>query len=185
MSSNVLKDVEAKMAKSLQVYGDELKGIRTGRASPALVDHVKVDYYGTPTPLKQLAAITVQGAQLLMLQPYDQAVLPEIEKALQKADIGIPPQNDGKVIRLSFPPLSEDRRKQMVGVLKDLVEQTKVAMRNVRRDANKQIETEQKGNLITEDAARKLKDDVQKLLKKHEDKVAELFGKKQQEIMTV
>ncbi|MBI4712756.1 MAG: ribosome recycling factor [Planctomycetes bacterium] len=179
------QDAEEKMAKSIEVMSTEFRGIRSGRATPALVDNIKVEYYGSPTPLKQLAAISVPEARLIVIKPYDPTLLGAIEKSIQKSDIGINPANDGKLIRLSIPPLSEERRKQLSKMVKDISEKAKVSVRNIRRDILKVVEDEEKKKTLTEDDKFKLKDDVQKLTEKYEKQVEEHLGKKTKEIMEV
>ncbi|MFW6189259.1 MAG: ribosome recycling factor [Planctomycetota bacterium] len=182
---DVLLDAEERMEKALQVYKDNLRGIRTGTASAGLVENVRVDYYGSPTPLKQLAQIAVPDPSLIVIKPFDPGSLEEIEKAIQTSDIGIHPQNDGKVIRLAIPPLSEERREQMVTRVKKLAEEARTAIRNIRRDANRQLEKEEKQSVITEDDLYRGKDGVQELTDQYEEGVDEVLEKKREEIMRV
>lgn len=179
----VLDDAKDRMEKALGHSKDMLKNIRTSRASSALVEHVRVDYYGTLTPLSQLAQITVPEARTLVIKPFDAGVVKEVEKALMKSDIGISPDSDGKVIRLTMPPLSGDQRKKYAAKAKDLGEEGRVSLRNIRRDANKEAEALQKKSEITEDDLRGLQDDIQKLLKEYEKKVADVQEAKVNEIM--
>ena len=176
---------EEKMEKTVDLLEGEFRAIRTGRATPALVENVKVDYYGAQTPLKQIANIGIPDAQLIVIRPFDPTALKDIEKALLQSSIGITPSNDGKLIRLSIPPLSEERRKQLVQQVKQMAEESKVALRNVRRDANKQIDQEQKGGDLAEDDAYRAKDEIQNLIKEYEGKIDNLVEAKSAEVMTV
>ena len=182
---DIVLEAEEKMEKAIEVLAQEFKGVRTGRATPGLVDGVLVDYYGSPTPLKQLATITIPDARMLVLKPFDPGSLGEIAKAIQKSNLGINPANDGKVIRLAIPPLSEERRKQMVKMAKDLVEKAKLAIRNARRDANAQADGEQKDGTLTEDERFKAKEEIQRLTETYEGKVDAHLEKKTKEIMEV
>jgi ribosome recycling factor len=179
----ICKDTEKKMEKALEVFHGELKGLRTGRASPALVEHLKVECYGSMVPLKQVAAIAAPEPQTLTIKPYDPTILKEIEKAVLQSDLGLNPQSDGKLIRIAIPPLSEERRKKLAQQAKDLAEQTKVSIRNIRRDANKHIDKEEEASVLTEDDAKRARDDVQKLTRNYEKKADEITAKKTEEIM--
>jgi len=181
----ILHEVEEKMEKTISVLQGEFRGMRTGRASPGLVENIKVEYYGSPTPLKQIASIVAPEAQLLVVRPYDVAAVPEIMKAIQKSDIGINPASDGKVIRLSVPPLSEERRKQLAARAKEIAENAKTSLRNIRRDANKHVEQLKEDTIISEDDLHTLKDKIQEVLKKHEDKVDSMLKAKSQELLTI
>ena len=180
---DVLKSAGERMEKALGHTKDMMKNIRTSRASSALVEHVRVDYYGTPPPLAQLAQITVPEARTLVSKPFDANALKDVEKALTKSDIGISPENDGKVVRLTMPPLSGDQRKKYAAKAKDLGEEGRVSLRNIRRDANKEAEALQKKSEITEDDLKRLQDEIQKLLKQYEGKVADVQDKKTKEIL--
>lgn len=182
---DVLLDAEDRMEKALAVFSDNLRGIRTGSASAGLVESIRVDYYGSPTPLKQLAQIAVPDPQLIVIKPYDPNSIGDVEKAIQVSDIGINPQTDGKVIRLSIPGLSQERREQLVMRVKNLAEEARVAVRNIRRDANRQLDKEQKQSAISEDDCRRAKDDVQELTDQYEGEVEEVLRKKSDEIMRV
>jgi ribosome recycling factor len=182
-TDEILLDAEERMEKALAYLQQELVGLRTGRASPGLVESIRVNYYGSPTPLKQLANIAAPEAQLLVIRPFDASVLKEIEKAIQTSDLGLNPNNDGKVIRLNVPGLSGDQRKRLVARVKDLAEEARVAVRNIRRDANKNVDNELKAKTITEDDRDRVKDEIQELTKQYEDKVNQLAEKKSQEIM--
>ncbi len=173
------------MKKSIAALEDEFNTLRTGRASAALFDKVKVDYYGQPTPLNQAATISVPEARLVVIQPWDKALLGEIERAIQKSELSVNPNNDGKVIRINIPPLTEDRRKELVKVAKNYAEQCKVAIRNIRRDANEELKKLQKGGDISEDDEKRGTDEVQKLTDKYVDEAGKLQDLKEQEIMEV
>jgi ribosome recycling factor len=182
---DILLDAEERMEKAVEVLQENLRGMRTGTASAGLVESVRVDYYGSATPLKQLAQIAVPDPQLIVIKPYDPSCLAEVEKAIQTSDIGINPQNDGKVIRLAVPPLSQERRQQLGARVKVLAEEARVAIRNIRRDANRRLDKEQKDSEITEDDCRRAKDEIQKLTGQYEDKVTEVLERKTQDIMKV
>ena len=182
-SDEILLDAEERMEKAANFFRDELRGLRTGRATPALVDSLRVEYYGSPTPLKQMAQISTPDPQSLVIRPYDQSVLKDIEKAIRSSDLGLSPNNDGKLIRLQVPPMSGEQRQKMVARIKKSAEEAKVACRNIRRDANKHFDTAEKDKEMTEDERDKGKEDVQTLLKTYEDKVTELADKKTKEVM--
>lgn len=182
---DIVLESEEKMEKALGALVHEFKGVRTGRATPGLVDGIAVDYYGTPTPLKQLAAVTIPDARLIVLKPFDPGSLGEIAKAIQKSNLGINPANDGRVIRLAIPPLSEERRRQMAKVAKEMAEKAKVSIRNARRDGNAQADREEQEKSMTEDEKFKAKEEVQKLTEQYEGKVEEQLEKKTKEIMEV
>ena len=179
----IVNECEAKMKKAAEVLHNELKTVRTGRASTGLVENIKVDYYGTPTPLKQLATLAAPQADMIVIKPFDPASVKEIEKAIKSSDLSIAPLVDGKLIRLKVPPLSEERRKQLAAQAKQTGEQTKVGIRNIRRDANKQLEKEQKGKLITEDDLEKGKKQIDDITKEYTDKVDSIIKNKSDEIM--
>src|SRR5437879_3002426 len=182
-SDEILYDAEERMEKAVQVFRDELRGLRTSRATPALVDSIRVEYYGSPTPLKQLAQISTPDPQQIVIRPFDQSVLKEIEKAIRSSDLGMSPNNDGKLIRLTVPPMSGEQRQKMATRIKKSAEEAKVALRNIRRDANKQFDQAEKSKEMTEDERDKGKDDVQALLKKYEDKVTEMAEKKSKDVL--
>src|SRR5438046_2609485 len=182
-SDEILFDAEERMEKALQVFRDELRGLRTGRATPALVDSIRVDYYGSPTPLKQLAQINTPDPQSIVIRPYDQGSLKDIEKAIRSSDLGMAPNNDGKMIRLQVPPMSGEQRQKLVTRIKKSSEEAKVACRNIRRDANKQFDQAEKNKEMTEDERDDGKEKVQDLLKSFEDKVGDMADKKSKEIM--
>ena len=178
-------EAEERMEKSLVLLADQLRGVRTGRANVGLVDSIRVDYYGSSTPLKQLANLSTPEPQQILIRPFDQTVLGEIIKAIQTSDIGLTPNTDNKVIRLNVPSLSVEQRKKLVGRVKDLAEEARVAIRNIRRDANKQADQEQSEKLMTEDELEKTKEEIQALTKKFEGKVNEMAEKKSAEVLDV
>jgi ribosome recycling factor len=179
----ILADSESKMKKALEVLHDQLKTVRTGRASTALVENIKVDYYGSSTPLKQLATLATPQSDMIVIKPFDPASTKEIEKAIKSSDLSIAPVVDGKIIRLNVPPLSEERRKQLVVQVKQIGEQAKVSIRNVRRDEIKHLEQQEKEKLITEDDLDNGKKQIDDLTKKHSDKVDETVKHKSDEIL--
>ncbi len=179
----ILRELKEKMSKTLSVLKDEFRGMRTGRATPALVENIRVTYYGNPTPLKQIANISAPEAALLVIRPFDPSVAGEIQKAIQKSDIGINPSSDGKNIRLSIPPLSEERRKQLAGRAKEYSEKARISLRNERRDAIKTAEKLKKGGSIGEDQMFSLKDAVQEALKKFEDQADTMLETKTHELL--
>ena len=182
-SNQILKDTEERMEKAANVFKDELRGLRTGRATPALVDGLRVEYYGSPTPLKQLAQINTPDPQQILIRPFDQNCLKDIEKAIRSSDLGMAPNNDGKMIRLQVPPMSGEQRQKMVARIKKSSEEAKVSCRNIRRDSNKHFDTAEKNKEMTEDDRDKGKENVQNLLKTYEDKITELVDKKTKEVM--
>jgi len=178
----ILLDVEAKMESAIEYFRKEMRGMRTGRASAGLVDHIKVDYYGSPTDLRQLATISTPEASLIIIKPFDPTSVKEIERAIHASDLGITPAVDGKIIRLIVPQLSMERRGQLSAQVRKMAEVARVAIRNVRREGNKQIDQEQKASQISEDQAADAKDDIQKLTKQYEGKIAETLEAKVREI---
>ncbi|MDC7225628.1 MAG: ribosome recycling factor [Spirochaetales bacterium] len=180
-----ISKAEDKMKKSVAALEDEFKTIRTGRASAALFDQVKVEAYGTPTPLSQVATVSVPEARLVVIQPWDKGLLSEIERAIQKSELSVNPSNDGKVIRIAIPPLTEDRRKEFVKVAKNMAEQSRVAVRNVRREANDNLKKKQKASEITEDDEKKGADEVQKLTDNYIKEINLLLEEKEKEIMEI
>jgi ribosome recycling factor len=179
----IVSECESKMEKAVEVLHNELKTIRTGRASTGLVENIKADYYGTPTPLKQLAALATPQVDMIVIKPFDPASVKEIEKAIKSSDLSMAPLVEGKLIRLNVPPLSEERRKQLAAQAKQTGEQVKVGIRNIRREANKQLEKEQKDKLITEDDLEKGKKRVDDVTKEYIDKVDSTIKDKSDEIM--
>ncbi|MBR7141994.1 MAG: ribosome recycling factor [Clostridia bacterium] len=181
----MLNEFESKMKKTLEVFSSEMASIRAGRANPAVLDKLTVDYYGAPTLISQLASVSVVEARTLAIQPWDSSVLKLIEKAIQTSDIGINPQNDGKVIRLVFPPLTEERRKDLVKGLRKTAEEAKVSVRNIRRDAVDKAKAAQKKSEITEDDLSKIEKDIQALTDKYVKEVDNVAAAKEAEVMTV
>lgn len=178
-------DVKEKMEKTLNVFENNLAEIRAGRANPAILNKIKIDYYGVPTPISQVAGISVPEARLIVIQPWDASVLKEIEKEILKADIGINPNNDGKVIRLNFPELNEERRKEIVKDIKKIAEESKVAIRSIRRDAIDTAKQQQKDSEITEDELKVAEDEIQKITDKYVGEVDVLLANKEKEVMSV
>lgn len=185
MFDDILLETEDKMEKAVAHVVSEFSGIRTGRATPALVEGIHVDYYGAPTPLRQLSTISIPEPRLIVLKPFDPGSLKEVEKAIQKSALGITPASDGKIIRLVLPPLSEEQRKKLVARCKELAEAARVSLRNIRRDGNKAGDTALSDGALTEDRHAKLKDEVQVLTKTYEGKVDEALERKTKEILEV
>ena len=179
------KNIEERMNKTISVYEEKLSEVRAGRANPAILNKVKIDYYGTPTPINQVAGVSVPEARLIVIQPWDVSVLKDIEKAILASDIGINPNNDGKVIRLAFPELTEERRKELVEDIKKMAEEAKVAVRAVRRDGIDEAKTKQKNSEITEDELKNAENDIQKLTDKKIEEVDKILENKEKEIMSV
>jgi ribosome recycling factor len=182
-SEEILFDTEERMEKAVTVLRDALRGLRTGRATPGLLDNIRVEYYGSPTPVKQIAQISVPDPQQIVIKPFQASDLKEIEKAIRSSDLGLSPNNDGKLIRLTVPPMSGEQRQKMVTRIKKLAEEAKVAIRNVRRDGNKHFDLAEKGKEMTEDERDQGKEEVQTLTKKYEEKVEELSDKKTKEVL--
>ena len=184
-AEEILLEAEERMEGAVTHLASELSGLRSGRASPALVDKLTVEAYGTATPLAQLAQIGCPEPRQILIKPYDPSILKDIERAIQASDLGLNPSSDGKVLRLSIPPLSEERRKQLAKVVKDNGEKTNISIRNVRRDANKRAEGAKADKDLTEDDLERVKKDIQELTKKFESKVTELVEKKTEALMEV
>jgi ribosome recycling factor len=182
-TDEILTDAEERMTKAIEVLKKNLSGIRTGRANPGLVDSVRVDVYGSPTPLKQIASVGAPEPTQIVIRPYDTSIIKEIEKAIVSSDLGFNPQSDGKLVRINIPALSTDVRKKMVSRIKELTEEAKISIRNVRRDANKAADQEQKDKLMTEDDRDSVKSDVQDLTKKYEDQANEMAKSRESEVM--
>ena len=181
----ILIESEEKMEKALVSLAGEFSRLRTGRASSALLEGVKVNYYGTLTPLKQIASVSVPDSRSITIQPWDRSAFGDVEKAILKSDLGLNPINDGKIIRINIPPLTEERRKELVKVAKKYSEDAKIAIRNIRRDANEALKKMQKGKEITEDDLRKGQNDVQKLTDEQVAKADEALKAKESEIMEI
>ena len=180
-----IKEYESKMQKSLASLEEEYASIRAGRANPHILDKITVDYYGAPSPLQSVANISVPEARVIQIQPWESSLIKEIEKAIMVSDIGITPSNDGRIIRLVFPELTEERRKELVKDVKKKAENAKVAIRNIRRDGNDTIKKSQKSNEISEDEAKQLEDKIQKLTDKYVGMIDNVMESKSREIMKV
>lgn len=185
MPKQVISNAKSKMEKAISAYTRELATIRAGRANASLLDKVFVDYYGAPTPINQLAGVSVPEARLLVIQPYDKTILGEIEKAILKSDLGLNPTNDGSVIRIAIPALTEERRKELVKVVKKEAEEAKIAIRNIRRDGNEDLKKLEKNGEITEDDLRGYSDDIQKITDQHISKIDDITKDKEKEILEV
>ena len=183
MIADIYDDTKERMGKTISALENELKRVRTGRASLSLLDGIRVDYYGTPTPLNQMATLAVPESRLITIQPWDASVLKDIEKAVLKSDLGLTPSNDGKIIRLSIPPLTEDRRKELVKVVHKMCEEHKVAARNIRRDSNDLLKTLKKDGDISEDDAFKAQDEVQKITDQFIKNIDDIYKEKEKEIL--
>ncbi|MBX3444448.1 MAG: ribosome recycling factor [Planctomyces sp.] len=179
----ILLDAEDRMEKAVSVFKAALQGLRTGRATPGLVDSVRVNYYGSPTPLKQVAQVSCPEPQQIVIRPFDASILSEIVKAIQSSDAGLAPNSDGRLIRINVPPLSTERRREFVSRVGKLAEEARVAIRNVRRDANKSADTAEKDKVLTEDLCKATKESVQELTKKFEGAVNDLAAQKEKEVM--
>ena len=179
----LVKDTSSRMEKAVKHLQDHLRSIRTSQASPSLVENIRVDYYGTPTPMSQLASISVPEPRMLVVKPFDASALQEMAKAIQKSDLGINPQSDGKVLRLTLPQLSGDPRKKYAAKVKEMCEEGRVAMRNTRREMNKLADQAKKGGDLTEDDNRQLHDEIQTLLKSFEQQVDNVLENKTREVL--
>jgi len=182
---NVQKDAKDRMEKAVAALEKDFSHLRTGRASTALLDGLKVDYYGTMTPVDQIASISTPDSRTITIQPWDRAAFGLVEKAILKSDLGLNPVNDGKIIRIGLPPLTEDRRKELVKVAKKYTEEAKVAVRNIRRDANDALKKQQKDKTISEDGLRQGETEIQKLTDSYVAKMDQALGKKEKEIMEI
>ncbi len=178
-------EIEEKMKKTLSVLKENLSEIRAGRANPAILNKIKIDYYGVPTPINQVAGISVPEARMIVIQPWDASILKEIEKELLKSDIGINPNNDGKVIRLSFPELNEERRKEIVKEVKKLAEDAKVSLRAIRRDGIDEFKLMEKEGVISEDDRRRAEETIQKITDKNTEEVDKILNEKERDIMSI
>ncbi len=180
---DLYKDTKEQMNKTIEAFKNQLSKIRTGRASAGLIDGVNVDYYGTPTPVNQVGSISVPDARTILIQPYDRSIINDIEKAIRVADLGFNPQNDGTVIRIPVPPLTEERRKEFVKMCKKYTEDFKVAIRNIRRDSIDQVKKMEKNKTITEDDRKKGEDEIQKITDEFIKKIDAIFDSKEKELM--
>lgn len=183
MVKEIVADCDIRMKKSVEVLRQELTHIRTGKASVGLVEPIKVEAYGSEMPLSQIATISTPDAKTISIQPWDKTMLTAIEKAIQKSDLGLNPMSDGTVIRLSVPALTEERRRELVKIVKKYVEEAKVAVRNIRRDANEHVKKEEKDHKISEDESHKTQDSIQELTDKHIKEMDHLFDLKEKEIL--
>lgn len=185
MINDILSETEERMQKTIEHLTKDLATLRAGRANPAMLDKVMADYYGEPTPLNQLANITVPEARLLVIQPWDKSSIANIEKAILKSDLGVNPSNDGNVIRIAIPQLTEERRKELVKVVKKRGEEAKVAVRNIRRDANDMLKSSEKEKMISEDQSKKGNDEIQKTTDKYIKDIDVILVAKEKDIMEV
>ena len=183
MLQEIYNQLKKKMDSSLDVFRKNLGGIRTGRASVSILDGISVDYYGTPTPLKQVATISIPESRLIAVQPWDVSILKEIEKTILASDLGLTPNNDGKIIRLPIPSLTQERRKELVKIVKRVAEDAKIAVRNIRREGNEQLKKAEKAKNVTEDECRKGIDQIQKITDDCIKNVDEISGKKEKEVL--
>jgi len=181
----IKKSAEDKMKKAVKALEDEFKTIRTGRASAALFENIRVEYYEQKVPLNQVATISIPEARLVIIQPWDRSVLPDIEKAIQKSELSVNPNNDGKVIRIAIPPLTEERRKELAKVAKNIAEKSRVSVRNIRRDTNEEIKKQEKDSSLSEDQAKRGMDEIQKLTDKFIEEINSVLAKKEKEIMEI
>ncbi|RYG73849.1 ribosome recycling factor [Lentibacillus lipolyticus] len=185
MANDIVKDASNKMEEAVQAFSKDLATVRAGRANPAILNSVNVDYYGAVTPLNQLANISAPEARLLVITPFDKSSIENIEKAIQKADLGLSPSSDGNVVRINIPALTEERRKELVKIVGKYAEESRVQVRNVRREANDQLKKAEKNSDLTEDELKKEQDNVQKETDKHIDKIDQLVKEKEKEILEV
>ena len=182
-ADEILLDVEERMEKAVGVLRGALAGIRTGRANPGLVDSLRVEVYGSPTPIKQVASVGAPEPNQIVIRPYDPGTLKDIEKAIQASDLGFNPQNDGRIIRLNVPPLSTEVRRKMVGRVKELAEESKVAIRNIRRDGNRMADQAEKDKDLSEDERDKVKEDIQELTRQYETQAGDLAKAREKDVM--
>lgn len=185
MVKEIIKQAEDKMKKTVESFRHEMMSLKAGKASPALLDRIHADYYGTPTPITQMANVSVPEPRMLVIQPYDKSSIKTIEKAILVSDLGINPMNDGVVIRLTLPPLTEERRKELVKTAHKKAEEDRVVIRNHRRDANEHIKAAEKAKTVSEDEARKAQEDIQKLTDKYIKEIDHILDIKEKEIMEV
>ena len=183
MIDEIYQETRENMGKTVEALKRELQRIRTGRASLSVLDGIKVDYYGTPTPLNQMATLAVPESRLITIQPWDASVIKDIEKAILKSDLGLTPSNDGKILRISIPPLTEERRKELVKVIHKMCEDHKVTARNIRRDSNDLLKSLKKDGDISEDEAFRSQDEVQKITDEHIKLIDECYSEKEKEIL--
>ncbi len=185
MFRDVKNKTKEKMEHTIEVFKKEIVAVRTGRASIAMFEGIMVDYYGTPTPVTQVATFSIPESRLIVIQPWEQRMIPEIEKAIQSSSLRLTPTNDGKVIRIPIPPLTEERRKELVKIVRKMAEDSRVAIRNIRREANEEIKKKGKEESISEDEVKRAQEDIQKLTNEYIRRIDEILEKKEQEIMEV
>jgi len=185
MFRDVKKKAKEKMEHTIDIFKKEIATVRTGRASISMFEGITVDYYGTPTPITQVATFSIPESRLIVIQPWEQRMIPEIEKAIQSSSLGLTPTNDGKIIRIPIPPLTEERRKELVKIVKKMAEDARVAIRNVRREANEEIKKKGKEENISEDDVKRAQDEIQKLTNEYIERIDEILEKKEEEIMEV
>lgn len=185
MFEEVKRKTKDKMEHTIDVFKREIGTVRTGRASLSLFEGITVDYYGTPTPVTQVATFSIPESRLIVIQPWEQRMIPDIERAIQSSPLGLTPTNDGKIIRIPIPPLTEERRKELVRVVKKMAEDSKVAIRNIRRDSNEEIKRRGKEESISEDDIKRAQEEIQKLTDQYIHRIDEVLKKKEQEIMEV
>jgi ribosome recycling factor len=183
MKEEVLQNMNSKMDKAIASFQKELNRLRTGRASPALLEGIRVDYYGTPTPIQQTAAVTIPESRLIVIQPWDKSMIEAISKGIQKANLGLSPANDGNVIRIAIPPLTEDRRKELVKIVKNMGEDSKISIRNIRREGNENLKKLEKDKVLSEDDSHRAMDEVQKVTDKKIKEIDVIQEEKQKEIL--
>ena len=183
MKEEVFQNMKSKMEKAIAAHQKELNRLRTGRASPALLEGIRVDYYGTPTPIQQTASITIPESRLIVIQPWDKSMIESIEKSIQKANLGLSPANDGTVIRIAIPSLNEERRKDLAKIVKKMAEETKISIRNIRREANESLKKLEKDKALSEDDAHRAMDEVQKITDQKINDIDKILEEKQKEIM--
>ena len=185
MYDDILLESDDKMEKAVEHLVHSFRGVRTGRASPALVEDIRIDYYGSTAPLKHAASISVPEPRMIVIKPFDAGTVSDVVKGIQKSELGITPQSDGKLIRLTIPPLSEERRKQMVSLCKEKAEEARVALRNIRREANRQADTGKNDGAISEDDLKRLKAEIDEMIKKFEKQIDETLERKTKEVLEV
>lgn len=185
MEQELKRKITERMARAIEALKKEFASVRTGRASLALLDGIMVNYYNVQTPLQQLATLSIPDSRQIAIQPWDQKIIPDIEKAILKSDLGLTPMNDGKIIRINIPPLTEERRKQLVKAVKKKAEEAKIAIRNIRRDTNEELKKLEKGKHLSEDEVKRLQDETQKITDSYIAKVDEILEHKEKEIMEV
>ena len=185
MSKEIINEMKEKMEKTIQHYKNELKGVRTGRASVSLFDNIRVEAYGTPTPLNGVGTLHVADAHMVTVQPWDTSLIPAVEKAILSSGLGFNPSNDGKLIRIPIPKLTEERRKELVKLIKKMAEENKVALRNERRDANEKIKKQEKDKAVSEDDSKRAQDEVQKLTDAQIKNIDDIAAVKEKELMEI